>query len=183
MLWTHRIDITHDFVLSGGGESLHTIIIGDEIYDEVSIESRKDMVDEFLKACPNVRSLSVVDQSGEWSSAFETQLEKLEVVSSPMPKCGPSLLELNICYQSQFKDGFSPFDVSDIDWDNVGNKVECLVLSQTLTSDDGLKRMPKKWKNLKHIDLCTVLTDNELIAEFIASYDDHLDFFYVYNMY
>lgn len=57
MLWTDDIDIALEFVLTLGGESLRIIIIGNRIYDEKQ-EKPRGMVDGFLAACPNVRTLS-----------------------------------------------------------------------------------------------------------------------------
>lgn len=68
--------------MKAGGDFLHTIIIGDEIYEEV--KNGRVMVLKFLRACVNVRSLSVVGKDGRWASAFATQLRKLEI-SSPKP--------------------------------------------------------------------------------------------------
>lgn len=61
-------------------KSLSTIIIGHEVYKKYT--NGADMVGDLLAACPNVRSLSVVEDHGLWASAFATQLEKLEVISS-----------------------------------------------------------------------------------------------------
>lgn len=55
--WAERIDMDHGFVLRNGGESLHTIIIGDNTYDEG--KNGRDIIGDFLGACPKVRSLLV----------------------------------------------------------------------------------------------------------------------------
>lgn len=79
MLWTDDINVAHQCILSAAGESLHTIIVGDQTYDEGQHGRR--MVDDFLRKCPDVRSLSVVEDLGTWVSKFGRQLVRLEVAS------------------------------------------------------------------------------------------------------
>jgi len=69
MLWTDDINIAHDFVLRAGGEFLHTIIIGKKMYCRG--RDRTEMVGDFLRACPNVRSLSV-SRLGTYRKKFGT---------------------------------------------------------------------------------------------------------------
>lgn len=68
------------------------------------------MVEDFLDACPNVRSLSVVENNGVWSNAFAEHLEKLEAVSNSMkgtiPNFCPSLLALNFYYKRNTENEF-----------------------------------------------------------------------------
>lgn len=71
MLWTGSIFAAHNFVLRAGGESLQTIIIGNEMYEEL----RNGMVDDFLETFPNVRQLTVIDKLGVWASTFAMQLK------------------------------------------------------------------------------------------------------------
>lgn len=65
---------------------------------QVNSEMRdgREMVGHFLGGCPNVRSLSVYEDHGEWASAFAEQFERPEVVSNndtcAIPKYCPSLL-------------------------------------------------------------------------------------------
>lgn len=65
-----------------------------------------DMVGDFLDSCPNVRSLSIVDNLGEWTSAFGNQLQKLEVATNKptgaIPKSCLSSLEFNL-YEDELK--------------------------------------------------------------------------------
>lgn len=114
--------MARDFVVSGGGESLHTIIMGHEMYDELKNGTR--IADDFLHSCSNVRSLSVVEKFGFWTSAFASQVEKLEVVDEnsklAIPKYCPSLINLNFHYTGC--DG--PWNHNSINWDNVGMKLE-----------------------------------------------------------
>lgn len=96
VLWTESIDVAHYFVMRADGKSLHTIIIGDDMYDEA--RNVEDMIDDFHVTCRNVRSLVVVENSVAQTSAFRRQLEKLEDASNDpsvsIPKHCPYLLEL-----------------------------------------------------------------------------------------
>lgn len=61
MLWTGDLDVARRFVLARGGKYLHTIIVGFRMYYEDGTE----ISDDFHSNCPNVKSLSVVDEEGE----------------------------------------------------------------------------------------------------------------------
>lgn len=172
----------HDFVTNGGGASLETIMIGDDMYYE-AINGRC-MVGDFLRSCPNVRSLSVAEISGLWSSAFAMQLEKLEVSSSNTAivfiKSGSALRELNLdC-------GYSFCEEGDIEWGGIGKKLERLMISGVSCSEDGLKTMREHCKNLKHVDLRIAnafsVEESRNMAEFISSYGDQLDTIHAYDM-
>lgn len=67
------------------------------------------------------------------------------------------------------------WDISLIDWANVGGNSESLIPSRVRVSD--LKRINEHCKNLKHIDLgCIWPEDGSIsIAYFIASYGEQLD--------
>lgn len=182
VLWTDSMDKALDFILTGGGESLRTLIIGDEMYDELI--SGKTIVDVFHRACPNVRSLSVVENFGVWSSAFAVQLEKLEIASydpaGAIPKCCPSLLELSI---PDYGNGFPNTDLIDVDWESVGSKLESLTISGGLLCDEGLARIRENCNKIKRISIHSVPRANGSIVEFIASYGDQLDFVYIKGMF
>jgi len=130
------------------------------------------MAEEFFRACPNVRLLSVVDNSGVWASSFAGQVEKLEVVSSnpivSISKHCPSLLELNLSHKRIYVND-PALDKTSIDWSKVGCKLERLVLSGFSFSQDGLKTIRKHCSNLKHIDMRSFREDNRSIAVFLGS--------------
>jgi len=78
MLWTKDFDVARRFVLAGCGQSLHTIIVGRGMYIE---DLGKEIADEFLTNCPNVKSLSIEDEKGDWVSRFGRQLEHLDIIT------------------------------------------------------------------------------------------------------
>jgi len=142
-----------------------------------------DMVGDFQRSCPNVRSLSVKETRSLWASTFARQLEKLEVESNGIqdlfPSICPDLLELNIDTGNPF------FDSNSIDWNNVGSKLESLRIEQMVNSQDVLKNIRKHCESLKHIDIhmtCYFSEPPLFIAEFIASYGDQLEHVHVHNM-
>jgi len=167
MLWTDSMDIAHQFVSGGGGEYLDTIIVGEEMYNEE--RNGGDMVYDFLRACPNVRSLSVVENDGRWIFAFATQLEKLEVViKSPkfsIPKIFPYLLELNLYFKGTYPDE-SPYSADEtavsylerpgVDWEFSGTKLLKLILRGIFLSGVDLEIMREHCRNLKHIEMRSV---------------------------
>lgn len=180
MLWTKSLDIAHKFVLRAGGKSLDTIIIGDDIYEKQ--KNGKDIVGDFQRSCPNVRSLSVVEPSGVCSSAFAGKPEKLEVASTTFPKDFPSLRELIFFYSRNAQNDFVPLDVRGIDWEYIGGKLESLVLSRASVSQGELKVMRKHCQKLNHIDIASRIGGNGNTAEFISSYGDQLEIAHVEEM-
>lgn len=186
VLWTDSIDVAHDFVLGTAGESLRAIFIGDGMYDE--LRNGRDLVDNFVDACPNVRSLSIVEKCGGWASAFAMQVERLEVVSNN-PECAipnycPALVELNLCNKSNYANDFPYLHISGINWDHVGTKLESLTLTGFLHSEDELNRIRMACKGLKHIDIWSLsaLQDTRKISEFIASYGGQLKYIHIYEI-
>jgi len=81
-LCANDMDIARRFVLCGGGQNLRIIIVGFDIYPgafEAVRDSGPNIVDDFLKSCPNVISLSIHEPIGEWVSKFGDQLEDLTI--------------------------------------------------------------------------------------------------------
>lgn len=74
-----------------------------------------------------MRSLNIVEDRGEWALAFAKQLDKPVVVNNngagSIPKSCPSLREL-----SYVANNGGSVDVTSIDSDIVGSKVEILTL-------------------------------------------------------
>jgi len=177
-----------DDICERSGNFLRTIVIGEGMYDEE--KNGRDIVLDFRAACPNVRSLNVVEQLGRWASAFGTQLEKLDITSDmvtvAIPNYCPSLRKLNFLGMS-FRESISsegPFDDYDsilngIDWEFIGSKLESLTLSRVSITDGELKRMRKHCGNLNHIKIRSNDTESKAIADFIVSYGDQLELVYV----
>lgn len=150
------------------------------MYDELM--SGILMADVFLRACPNVRSLSVSEKLGVWASAFAMQLDKLEVASynpcGAVPKYCPALLELNL---SDCDNGFPCGDIGNINWKFICYKLERLIISGIVLADNGLDKMREHCHDPIHIEIDPVPLGNGNIAGFIESYGEQLDF--VYFMY
>lgn len=68
------------------------------MYDERRDE--RGIIDDFLVACPNMRSLRVSEDNAHWASAFSKQLEKLQIetdnCNGAIQNDCPLLLELSI---------------------------------------------------------------------------------------
>lgn len=72
MLWTNDISSARRFVLAGGGQSLHTLIVGENMYAE---GSGTEIVDDFLSICPNAKSLSVEEKDCSGYGGLEENLK------------------------------------------------------------------------------------------------------------
>lgn len=78
-LWTNNIDVARQYVSSGGGESLRTLVVGIGMYVGRSANAR--LVDDFRKYCPHITSLSIDETRSTWVDRFAGRLETLEVAS------------------------------------------------------------------------------------------------------
>jgi len=178
ILWTGNIYTAYDFVLRAGGESLRTIIIGDGMYNGEGIGI--EMVGDFLRACPNVRSLSVSEPYGAWACAFARQLEKLEVVGNTpgasFPKYCPSLRELSCNCRYIYEGSDTPQNVKGVDWKRIGRHLERLTLCGVSVSQHELGKMRHHCSKLKYLVIILRGENNGDVAEFIGSYGDQLDF-------
>lgn len=97
--WTDDIRVAHEFVLAGGRRAIKTLIVGEEMFTNEDHGTR--MVDDFLKFCPNVTSLSVCETKAIWTKKFGGQVEVFELASSlhglrAVPKYCTSLRSLSV---------------------------------------------------------------------------------------
>lgn len=77
------MDVAHEFVITGGGESLQTLVVGTGMYNETRDE--ENQVNELVIHCPNVTSLSTSNFCFPWLCKIGRQLVKLEVIAeSPL---------------------------------------------------------------------------------------------------
>jgi len=212
MLYTNEMDVARRFVLGGGGQNLRTIIVGAGMYAgdseskselesesdggpdctgdcEADRENEPNIVDDFLKSCPNVISLSVYDEKGEWASKFGDQLESLEIEtdkSSGIIDSCRNLRELNL---------YAPHaeDLQDI-----GDKLECLKFHSSDDDDHSdsatlfrstwdMEAIAKYCRNLRSFTFNDAAdyenTWNDAISSLLASYGDQLEYCEVKNMY
>lgn len=70
------MDAGREFVLAGGGESLRTLVVGAEIYEDEP--DGEDLDFDFFKHCPNVTSLMIDNRCCLWKNAELGLLAKLE---------------------------------------------------------------------------------------------------------
>jgi len=135
MLWTKDLDVARRFVLAGGGQSLHTVIVGREMYNEdLGIE----IADDFLRNCPNVKSLSIEDKKGDWLKRFGGQLEHLDIItgsSVAIAENCTNLRELGLSLDDLGADDDSMLDEFYI-WADIGGNLECLTLSWLIEDEE-----------------------------------------------
>lgn len=81
-LWTDNIDVARDFVLPGGSESLTTLVVG--TWNHLMDLSGVDIVDGFLKHCPNLPSLTIAGHETSWDNKFGRQLEKNRIAMNSL---------------------------------------------------------------------------------------------------
>lgn len=182
MLWTEYSEVARRFVLAGGGQYLHTILVGNCTYPE---NGRTGIADDFPKSCPNVTSLSIGDYPHEWISSFGSQVEKLEIKISSfavIAETCTSLSELDY-YQ----------DCDEADFENllktVGNGLECLTLDLEESFEEendgvcsGIREIKTHCPNLRRITICGAEAMNEGVSKLLASYTDQLEFYFVKGM-
>jgi len=175
MLWANDLDVGRRFVRAGGGQALHTIIVGMGMYFE---DSRKEIVGDFQSNCPNVTSLSIADEHGAWVSRFGGQLEKLEIISEEssinLRNC-TYLRELNLSLESE------DLAWSDL-WDGFGEKLEVLALRLGDGEDIEFGVIKTNCPNLRRISMYGMCELNEGIAMLLSSYGDQLEYCHVEYM-
>lgn len=76
MACTNDIRVAYEFIRTGGGDSIKTLILGDGMYDRKRHSVK--MVKDFLKYSPNAASLSVSERGGDWVTKFGRQIETLK---------------------------------------------------------------------------------------------------------
>lgn len=154
VLSTHDINIARACVLAGGGKALRTLAVGTFRYNEE--KDGVDIVDDFVKNCPSVTSLSVEDMGRAWVSRFGNQLQKLELATENtrgLSQYCSSLRELNL-WLFPGKTNINAADKEDRDlWKYVGVKLEKLTFKSadpiTLAQ---LENVEKYCRKLRHID-------------------------------
>lgn len=178
MLWTNDFDVARRFVLAGGGNFLHTIIVGSGIYHE---DMGTDIVDEFLENCPNVKSLSIEDKKGVWVSRFGGQLEQLEIVTetpSAISKTSRNLRVLNM-----FLFGGTTTHQTDL-WEYIGKRLEYLTLCCIFNNQEEIEieKIMTYCRNLRQIRINHLWKRNKEISNLLTSYGDQLEYCHAESM-
>jgi len=183
MLWTKDLHAAHRFVLAGGGQSLHSIIVGDRIHSE---DMETEIVDDFLSNCPNVKSLSIEDEgrpwiSAHWLSRFGRQLEHLDistVFSGDILKNCANLRELDLYLECHEVD----FEIDEVIWEQIGGNLECLTLSG-MYPEDHIESIKMHCRNLRRI---RIYESEDLVGDFtqelislLASFGGQLEYCHI----
>jgi len=164
MLWTDDDELAFAFVSAGGGDHLHSLIVGIDMDSE-------EMAAEFRHYCPNLKSLSIADGVSGWTSTFGGQLEKLEY-GNHMPleisTQSLNLKELTLSVHDRL--------VESNLWELVGGTLESL----TVLSDFGVQiadtdNIEKYCRNLRRISIDIVSRDgNSALSALLASFGGQL---------
>lgn len=176
-LWTNDVEVARRFLLAGGGQSLHTLIVGRFI----SIQKYGTaMADRFLSNCPNLKSLTIHDIRGVWVSMFGSQLEELEIeIENPsiISRHCPSLRALTLSNRRNV--------VADRDfWSNIGTRLESLTLGSINSEGGELESITTHCRNLRRIsiNINQESNQNDKLANLLASYGDKLEYCHIENM-
>jgi len=170
-LWTDDIAVAHAFVVAGGGEALHTLVISRNMYKRG--RDGYNLVDDFRKHCPKVTSLSIAEEGDTvWAKTLGRNLEILEVCAGlhlNISLHAPALRELNMS-------GY--YGNSDI-LRRIGGSLERLVLPEF----DDVDKIKLYCPNLKSVSLKgSRFFDGPGITRLLASYGDRLEYALLYKL-
>jgi len=143
-LWTNSIAVAHKYILSGGGESLQTLVLGNTAFKMKRDEGR--LINAFVEHCPNVRSLSVFEKGSSWVNAFGKQLEILElgtVFSINFPVYSTKLREFTL---NVYSEGTTSTEL----WRQIGSSLEKLNVHNALLSENEMRDVKQHCRNLKN---------------------------------
>lgn len=178
MLWTNKLDSARRFVSEGGGESLHTIIVGYGMYNDGQ-DSR--IAADIRHHCPNITSLSVHDPHQIWLPAFGEQLKSLEILEiatetpADVSRFCHNLRELTL-HANCDAIGYPEF------WRKVGPTLEYLSLSFYNMEVEEIGKIQAYCRNIRHICIYGLGRYNTEISDVYASYGDQLMYCNVQNM-
>jgi len=177
MLCTSDIAIAHDFILAGGGEFLHTLIVGRHMYDEKLHGT--ELVDNFRANCPNLASLSIQEQGSVWTSRFGENIEKYEI------RTPSSFSFLRQCTNLREVTAMFPLNVlarPDL-WEKIGKSLEALALTNSRIPTKVFGSIEKYCRNIRRISVWELSEEGkEAIAKLLASYADQLQYAEIYYL-
>jgi len=176
-LWTDDIYVALAFVIAGGGINLRTLLVGEDMYDEE--RSGLVLVNDFLKHCPNVSSLSIAEKSSFWLNSFGKQLERLELrTANPIefPLHSTTLRELTL---GTYGDGSFSTEL----WRRIGPSLETLILHHVIPEENEVSDIKEHCRNLKSISIGGgTYEENSALANLLASYGGQLKYAHLYEM-
>lgn len=177
-LWTKDISAARSFVLGGGGESIRTLIIGRNMYDEA--RDGASLVDDFLNACPNVSSMSVIEEYGSsWISKFGKQLEEAEIAGKTIPKIPPYCPNLRkLTLYSMYYD----INMPDLWW-RIGRNLTSLTIRGVYYEICDIGDIEMHCRNLTRVSIQGSMDEEgKDVANLLVSYGEQLEFADLYEL-
>lgn len=169
MLWTNNINVAHDFVLAGGGESLRTLIVGRDMYYEY--RDGTALVDSFHARCPNLASLSIQEKGCVWTSRFGEQVKTIEIWTSSSRSIShycTNLRELTVMFSQKLLPGTKL-------WENIGPSLETLTIAYNEMLSREIGKIELHCRNIRRISIGDVSRDGKTsLSKLLASYGDQL---------
>lgn len=152
-----------------GGKSLQTFPMGRGMYQG---ERDGEELDEFLKNCPNVKSLSINSTPFSAWKKFGMQIEARDVM---------------IAHGSDFPLHFAVRKLtvftSPHSWERIGNSLEKLVVLFEFSVKDEVDKIKLHCPKLTSVSLeGSKEEDKDAIAALLASYGDKLEYAYLCEM-
>jgi len=175
-LWTNDINVARKYVLSGGGESLTTLVVGIDMYKSGRGSTR--IVQDFFTNCPNVTSLSIDEPRSTWLNYFSSRLKTLEV--STKDETGFYIPHTSSLRSLTLYSGFNYFYLPRLK--SVIENLETLTICGGTPRGNEFKQILERCFNLKRVSIKgPIMLQNEF-TRFIASYGDQLQYAYLRDM-
>lgn len=180
-LWTNKIALARRYITAGGGESLETLVIGLDMYDEER-DGWEDETDTdevlscFLYDCPNLKSSSITNMVGNGWNGSEMRGGYPLYVPANMA----GLRELTLEFYDG-KEGGNDF------WEKVGLNLETLTVHGVTYFDKVVGDIKRHCRNLKrksiHPSEHEGIDEGEAsLAKLLVSYGPQLDYALIFNM-
>lgn len=169
-LWRNDIEVARKYVLTGGRESLRTLVVGIDMYRWYGRSS--EVINDFQRSCPNLTSLSVGEARNLWVDIFKRQLLTLEVATERRalhPHQTSMLRELTL-YSGEYY-----FKLESCR--PVIENLETLVITGGFSPEKELRDIRRYCPNLKRISTAGRSEVQSIqVMYFLASYGDQLQY-------
>lgn len=181
MLWTNNMEVAHEFILAGGGESIHTLIVGRDMYDET--HNGTEVVDTFRAYCPNLAALSVQEKGCVWTERFGNIISALEIWSPSSLSVSQHCTGLRELTASFSRNGVAAANL----WERVGCTLESLTIGNFgITAEEipwQIGRIGRYCRNIRRISIQDVSEEgNTAISQLLASYGEQLQYAKIHYM-
>jgi len=169
MLYTDDIEVAFQFVFTGGGQALETLIIGIGMFNEKYHGTL--IADDFFRRCPNVTSLSICNSPPTWLSKFGFQLEKLECWNHSAFDISVHCRNLR---ELTLGASFLDFGCTNA-WVQNAETLESLSISLFGKWPKHIRYIQKYCRNLRRISIRAKTKEGKsAVSKLIASYGDQL---------